>query len=833
MILTLPFVNRTEELEFFGNALLEGKSTSARVRVYHGKSGAGKSTLFREIAKRAQGTEFAFANPVVGQLDFDPRNLPVADKMLLRLRNSYASRGVDFSIFDFAVLLNWSVNYNDEAVPPLNDSMLARVVGEGMDDTAVALANEGFENLTKELLNGIIEEVPLAKFLFRQGRRWLIHRARLRLLSDLKEHMNIFHESDGKTRKGAHELGSLLVPSFLIDLNRHLTANPDSRLVLLIDHFEGIFLGEGARDATLQSAHLGMVKDIVTGIPDATVCLFCRELSIFNTDLFWQNQVNYKSKMVSGLTREHARIAIETYINQHKKGKLQLPVSIDVLLDHSVDGGSSTKPISSERLLEDVHHIDPMKLTWLIDGLIKDPEIFERGFGEVSDEIDKSLLSKVAERRLQNLDSSAASMIRCLHLLDGFPLEFWEQADVRNEYGLTPILIHNVKNLSITVIEDDRLFLDPATRKGIRQLMVADELDFLVKLTLEALDKYLMHLANENRSEDYLFAFQKSVELRREYLMNVDITWAETASDPLFEAGLYDPLSAIWTGLMKDFGVSEDRPSLELSMCLSQLGTCKRRTGRHLQAIKLFAKALVGRNGGPRMGLREAQIRCNYGESLRALERYDEAIDALRAANEFESDRSYKQTEVKSQIVANLAVAHLEAGDAQSARECIENGLHLFRTRLDDKYPNAVFHQILGSLMFDEGDIQGALEQYGMSLECWSERPAEHSVATARAYMAVAHIHSSQNAWAKALANYEYAIAQYEAFYVGPHSELADAYFCASQMLDEMEDPEAVLRGQAALTIAGDLFNEEEKNIEFMADHLKKVEEKYNDAEIR
>ncbi|MEM1039764.1 MAG: tetratricopeptide repeat protein [Pseudomonadota bacterium] len=832
MSVQLPFTNRTIELSLVSDALTDDEDKKTKLLVFHGKSGLGKTALKNEIARKVSSGEEGFDQVLLGSIDYDARRLSSSERMLQRLRNSFAATNWEFPIYDFAVLLNWAANYSDEAPPLTNSSSLVRVAAEGADDTAQTLADEGFQYLKGDVLKDIIEELPLARFIFKQGRRWFINPKNINRLRGLSEEMKIFYEKDGHTRKSADQLAGLLVTAFLGDLKRHQEKEKSKRILILADHLEAIFSVDSKEHSLIETSHLSLFNELVFGITNCVICIFSREPFEMDQQRKWRNG-SLTSLKLKGLSKSDAQTALHALSNDHPQIITKLSKSVvDQLIRLSDD--QPERSISSAELASAPATVDPQKLNWLANRLVSEPDTFLESLSENEESIWDDLQVRIARKRIQNLDGRKFDLIKHLLFLDGVSQQFLDAPLVRAHLGVSPSVVRALEAINIVDIKRQRIFVDAPTRFGILKLIDDAEIHFLKNNCIGALDQYLDTIASASASasepelDDYKSIFHRITILQKERFGFHDAKWAEVKCQPLFDSGAYSYLYSFWRRALRDYGVEDEDKALMRLIALSEAGTCLRRLGQDTEAGQHFIDALAGRNGGPEMSMREAQVRTNAGDSMMALGRTEEAIDMFLSGLEFESDLSPKQNAAKLATFSNLAHAYYQNDQMEAASKCVEDAMDFADGDINPiQYHLGSLYNTQALIDFAQGDSKSAETNFKRALKCWTQEGALHVVGVSKTYQNYAYLLEEGDDLKRALQHYKNSIKLFEKHYLGDHLELAESYLGASQVLDALGDDNCVHHMENAIAMFSRLYQQSDDTVAKYQVDLKNLKRKY------
>ncbi len=803
---TLPFVNRNEEIDLFKANLKSLAPDDKKLLVFHGKGGIGKSQLFYQFRNRVKKAKPDFPNIAGAVLDLDTSEPASVERMLIRLRNNFGNSHIDFSVFDFATLLHWTANLTDEATPPLKSSILARVVGEGADDLAVGLANEGFEQLTKEALKNILEEIPLARFVFSQGRKWVVNLAKMRALKLLKEDLKVFYEKDNKTLKPAEKLWELLLPSFIIDLKRSLKKNPDVRFLIMIDQLEALYQVEGARSQLSFNRYNSALQEIISEVSGMMICFFTREAGLLRDDRFWNDEINIQFVEIKGLTPSQARTTLVTAdIDDADIARKMIRFA----------GGSG----------DDVPTVYPILLSEIVGIYQREPEI-------VSDILNSEVSSSpgyieqaVTNRLLKNLDPQTIEMLKCMNLANGFDLEFWRASTTRLELGLTPSIVEKVRKLSVVEETEGRLFLDSTIAKGIHHTLSDEETILLNSSVLDALDQYLLQLAENSLDEKYIPTFTKVNSMRKSDTWSSYIKWLEHAYVPILKAGHIASVEQVWGDALSQHPHDNNSLFKELAIILNERAICLRRMGQDQEALLHFRDAVDLFGNLQTMDKTSALIINNYGECLSGTQNFKQAIGQLeRAFGEFHTKFSEDENAAKAKIATNLANAHLQDDNIEAAKTVVETAFDdIGETKGAIQNYLAPVYAVLAWIAYFEDNSQDAEKNFKLSLNCWQQEIRDHVIGAARTYQNYAQVLYEDKKYRQSLMRFHQARDLFQAYYLVAHHELAEAHYNASVVEEELELPEAVKSAERAVETQKACYQIDEELLANYIEHLARL----------
>ena len=780
----LPQIPREHELSIISDWLIDHTQSDCKTVAFHGMGGVGKTELCQQFHHYLSTNISAQENFALGHVDLENLVVWRADQFLVLLRNSLQDSKIDFSVFDFATLMHWTANRSAENVPPLKHSFLSQSLGVATDDVAANLINDEFEDLTRETMIDILDELPMARFLFKIGRRWLVNTARVKLLKNIKDRIRIFYEEDGKTPIRGADISDLLLPCFIEDLNRYTRENTDSKVAILIDQYESMFEAEGSRSYLVSNPIAEIIKTASDDVKNCFLCLFAREKGLFSDDLFWREKNNFELLELDGFSENQARKALSGSGVGAKN-------AVEQFLAYSRNSNHENR------------NFHPIRLNEIVAVYQASPELFDGEFDLDETDIAKNIDIGIAKRVLNNQNPELRQLLKFTYLLNGFREDFWAFPKTRSELTIRLETLEALKSQSFVIMRDNKIVVDAPITRGLRYLIPAEERHALIGFLRTALDHFLQEHATQSNSHIYRETFLRANELNVLSEPCAYIDWLDEASKPLFESGDLQLLTLVWNNALKLLDGVSDTSAIHKAKCLSQIGTCHRRQDQEQEALNFFKAAAQLVISETSFDMVAAQVCNNYADSLKRLDQFDDAVEVWNKAKEFEPDfMSPEEVTTKVKILHNLADALVAKQEFDLAEEAI---FETFNTLV---LKPGSFHKDLAStyntiafIAFNKEDFQQAEENFRLALRCKGENRNSHFIGSAIMYQNYALVLETNGKTKQALTYYKKARDVLQNQYSIPHFELSYALLKISELELQLEDQNAAVSAQAAVDV--------------------------------
>lgn len=761
----IPFVNRRAEIKIVHDAISQTSTDKKKAIIFWGKGGNGKTALFRKIKADFLDNKAEFKNIHFASMNFDNSPITTTARILVRLRKELENEKIDFSIFDYAMLLHWSKNIKDEAPPTLKNSIFFEYTPQAADDFGADIINTSFEKLTKEILDGIIQDMPFSKLIVGSVRKTIFDKKKINRLRGLENEMKIFFKSDGKTLQDDEEFPRIMLHSFILDLNRHQNKK-NKKYFFLFDQVEYLFDKEGDRSVIFNNEYQSLIKKIASEINHSLTVLFVREQNMLGRDSFWTDEEKVQHIEINGLKYAHATEALQKagYINHDL---------IERMLNYCLD----SKSISEEKIVypELLKQIHAFKFT--------SPDIFDEIFKSSAPKAFVEIDLELTKRLLKNINMPIQHFLKHVHALDGFYIDFWLSRKTQNAIGVMPEQVNAAIELNILNIRDENLYIDPIIKRGFQAYFNPQEYEGINQAIIIALDKHLTELVSDKLDERYLQTVARANQFRIGSPIEEYILWLENKTDPLFKTGHLHDAQSLWLQAIKQLNENNENTKILYAKCLSELGTCSRRLGQLSEAFELFQNAYNLLDYGFIVDHTSAQIANNFGEFLQKINEFEKAKNVLNNGNQFEPDFSIEEQETKKTLMHNFSEALRETGDYELAEQVIEELFDELGYKIGDKDPMlAASYNSLGVIMCKKSNYKNAEFYFKRSLECWSGKFREHVIGSAITYTNLGDLLNLQEKFKLSLIQYTNAVKQLDKYYNFSHIRKAILLLKKSQV---------------------------------------------------
>ena len=258
------FAGRDLEVSIFREAIARLAGDGSLAHVFYGPGGIGKTALLQRFAEvTAQDGPGGYPHVRTGMIDLHGRRMDDADRLLVVIRNSFATAGIVFPRFDAALAIYWESARTEEAAPRLVKQWLKRSGEAGQDGMS-------------EVISDVAGSIPGLGFAIKAILNWSIRKGTEVYLQACYPDLERMYVKENALRT-PQELSSLLPWMLARDLRAHLERHPNERFLLLIDEYEAVYSQAGAGSVWSDHPFDTQLKTLVRESAGLLAFFFSRE----------------------------------------------------------------------------------------------------------------------------------------------------------------------------------------------------------------------------------------------------------------------------------------------------------------------------------------------------------------------------------------------------------------------------------------------------------------------------------------------------------------------------------------------------------------------------
>lgn len=307
-MLTLPFVNRVEEIGFLTKALLGIHSGTHQIVSVAGISGQGKSALQGELLRRALDDP-RLAHIRTGKVDLSDAASITPIFLLIRIRNALAkTSGMSFPAFESAFQLFWEEASPNQALPAMEYRWLdiaGELIGEGGGE-ALQFGAE----VARQFHGLVAPAIGLLTVLLKRLGGFGIKKAYRSILQSAIPSLSLLFDENRRLRP-VREIEDLLPRMLADDIGRWHKNHPDDRVAIILDEYERVLEFGGASGHLRDRGFDSLARTLCAICPATLFIVFGRETLKWHIadPLEWRH-LPRRELNLRGLKQEHAHTAL-------------------------------------------------------------------------------------------------------------------------------------------------------------------------------------------------------------------------------------------------------------------------------------------------------------------------------------------------------------------------------------------------------------------------------------------------------------------------------------------------------------------------------------------
>lgn len=661
------FVDRERPQKVFEDAAFAIPADRAIVRCFYGVGGQGKTALCRELIRKTKpGVDPSLDFLRCSELDLHDRQKTDPDRLLVWIRNSFADAGVAFPCFDLAFAITWEETRGEEPFPKLSKPWLGKATkyGESGVESAVKPLEHLIVDGAEMVVGELVSSLPGFGFMLKRVGNWAIATGKRAYLERTKEPLKELYR--GGDLKKPYELSRLLPWMLAQDLNAHLADNPERRFVLFVDEYERVFDEGGAGTRWEENPFDTHMRTLLQETNGLLAVFFSRERLPWGAHPDWRADLADAQHLLGGLGDRDA----EAFLTA-------IPIEDGAIRRAIIDGARETSeqgaPVYPLMLDLQVEHWRTLRTAG---------EAFSAETFQVEAESFESRRLEIVRRVLRDYGAPLQTTLERLAVARRFDRQAF--AHVVQNFGTALPLdqFGRIADLSFVSASDNGfLTLHNAIAETIRESLDDER-------RLSSIDSLFGHFEARAElvstgpvTEENVIALVEAAFLRRSKGLVGYAEWLKLASERFARAGRVAHLLPLWHEAAADAEAELGADSLDLAICLRQLGNLQ-------------------------------QGRIDF-DDIRAL--YERALPAHeKVLGEEHTDTI--------ELLGDLASAIHDQSNLDAARALYEKALGI-RERRDgpDNPGNVTTINNLALVMKHQGEFNAALPLYERALAIWEK----------------------------------------------------------------------------------------------------------------